>query len=113
MRHPHGTFCWMDIYLPDPEKGKAFYNGLFGWEWTDVPMGGTEMSYTMFNLDGKSVGAMGPSMPGMYPEGVPPCWLSYMATDGIDATVSPRCRQRPGGPDAGPLRRFPVLVASH
>ena len=88
MRHPHGTFCWMDIYLPDPEKGKAFYNGLFGWEWTDVPMGGTEMSYTMFNLDGKSVGAMGPTMPGMYPEGVPPCWLSYMATDDIDATVA-------------------------
>ena len=87
MGHPHGTFCWMDIYLPDPEKGKAFYKGMFGWDWTDVPMGDTGMSYTMFNLDGKSVGAMGPAMPGMFPEGVPPTWFSYIATDDLGATA--------------------------
>ena len=87
MQHPHGTFCWMDIYLPDPERGKTFYNAMFGWEWTDVPMGDTGSSYTMFNLDGKSVGAMGPEMPDMFPEGVPPMWFSYLATDDMDATV--------------------------
>lgn len=87
MKHPHGTFCWMDIYLPDPERGKTFYNGMFGWEWSDVPMGDTGMTYTMFNLDGKTVGAMGPSMPGMFPEGVPPVWFSYIATDDIEATA--------------------------
>ena len=87
MQHPHGTFCWMDIYLPDPERGKAFYSNMFGWEWTDVPMGGSGMSYTMFSLDGKTVGALGSQMPGMFPEGVPPCWFSYIATDNLDATA--------------------------
>ncbi len=87
MSHPHGTFCWMDIYLPDPDRGKAFYHGLFGWDSTDVPMGGSGMMYTVFNLNGKNVGAMGPQMPGMYPDGVPPCWLSYLATDDLDHTA--------------------------
>ena len=60
---------------------------MFGWEWTDVPMGDSGMSYTMFNLDGKTVAALGPQMPGMFPEGAPPCWNPYIATDDVDATV--------------------------
>jgi len=87
VKHPHGTFCWIDIYLPDQDRGKAFYGALFGWEWTDVPMGDMGMLYTMFNLDGKTVGAMGPAMPGMLPEGVPPHWFSYIATDDLDSTA--------------------------
>ena len=87
MKHPHGTFCWMDIYLPDPERGKAFYSDLFGWDWTDVPMGDSGMSYTMFSLDGKSVAAVGQQMPGMLPDGAPPCWFSYIATDDLDKTA--------------------------
>ena len=87
MQHPHGTFCWMDIYLPDPGRGKAFYSAMFGWDWTDVPMGDSGMAYTMFNLDGKSVGALGPQMPGMFPEGAPPCWVSYIATDDLNASA--------------------------
>ena len=87
MKHPHGTFCWMDIYLPDPDRGKTFYSDLFGWEWVDTPMGDTGMTYTVFNLNGKSVGAMGPAMPGMLPEGVPPHWFSYLATDNLDGTA--------------------------
>lgn len=87
MKHPSGTFCWMDIYLPDQDKGKAFYGGLFGWDWTDVPMGDSGMLYTVFNLNGKSVGALGPEMPGMLPEGVPPHWFSYLATDDLDSTA--------------------------
>ncbi len=87
MKHPSGTFCWMDIYLPDQDRGKAFYGGLFGWDWTDVPMGDSGMLYTVFNLNGKSVGALGPEMPGMLPEGVPPHWFSYLATDDLDSTA--------------------------
>ena len=87
MKHPHGTFCWADIYLPDPDRGKAFYGGLFGWDWTDTPMGDSGMLYTMFSLDGKSVAALGPQMPGMFPEGMPPCWFSYIATDDLDETA--------------------------
>lgn len=85
--YPHGTFCWMDIYLPDQDRGKAFYGGLFGWEWTDWPMGDSGMLYTMFSLDGKSVGAMGPAMHGVLPEGVPPHWLSYLAVDDLNGTA--------------------------
>lgn len=77
----------MDIYLPDPDQGKAFYSAMFGWEWTEVPMGDSGMSYTTFSLAGKSVGALGPQMPGMLPEGVPPHWFSYIATDDLHQTA--------------------------
>ena len=87
MKHPHGTFCWMDIYLPDPGRGKAFYGALFGWGSTDVPMGDSGMSYTKFDLHGKSVGGLGPEMPGMLPDGVPPHWFSYLAVGDLDGTT--------------------------
>lgn len=86
MRHPHGTFSWMDIALPDPDRGKAFYSAMFGWEWTDVPAP-HNMTWTIFNQDGKSVAGLWAEQPGMRPEGVPPYWNSYIATTDLDATA--------------------------
>lgn len=36
---PAGTPAWIDIMVPDLEKGAAFYGGLFGW---DVKLGPPE-----------------------------------------------------------------------
>ena len=33
-----GNPIWFDLVTPDPDGSKAFYSGLFGWEWADVPM---------------------------------------------------------------------------
>lgn len=33
-----GNPIWFDLATPDPQGAKAFYTGLFVWEWADVPM---------------------------------------------------------------------------
>ena len=70
-----GTFCWVELGTTDGEAAKKFYTDLFGWGFTDNPMG-SSMVYTMLKRDGKDVGGlykMGPEM-----KGVPPNWLSYV-----------------------------------
>ena len=51
-----GTFCWIDLSTSDSESAKAFYGGLFGWEFRDddIP-GGT---YTMCFAQGDDVAAI-------------------------------------------------------
>jgi predicted enzyme related to lactoylglutathione lyase len=38
-RYPGGTFCWVDLGTDDAPGAKAFYGGLFGWEFDDLPTG--------------------------------------------------------------------------
>jgi uncharacterized protein len=33
--YPDGTFCWVDLGTNDAGGAKAFYGGLFGWEFED------------------------------------------------------------------------------
>ncbi len=52
-----GLFCWTDLATSDAEGAKAFYNGLFGWEAEDMPMG-EGMFYSMLKKNGHYVGAL-------------------------------------------------------
>ena len=73
------TFVHTELNTTDVEKAKTFYGKLFDWTLQDVPMG--DMTYTVINVDGKSVGGMLTNpMPG-----VPSFWLSYVLVDDIDA----------------------------
>ena len=56
-RHEHGTFSWTDLSTPDAEASKAFYGGLFDWEFEDnpIPEGGV---YVMAKLGGRAAAAM-------------------------------------------------------
>ena len=36
-RYPDGSFCWIDLGTTDVEGAKAFYGGLLGWEFEDLP----------------------------------------------------------------------------
>lgn len=85
-KYPDYTFSWIDISTPDPEAGKKFYCGLFGWDYKDEPAGDAGV-YTMFSLHGKSVAGLSGMPPGM-PEGVPGYWTSYATTYDIEATAA-------------------------
>jgi uncharacterized protein len=87
-KFPHGTFSWADVGTYDTEKGKAFYMELFGWDKDEVPMGG-DMTYTMFKLDGETVAALSPMLPGAAEQGIPPAWTNYITVDDVDALVDP------------------------
>jgi uncharacterized protein len=76
-----GTFSWTDLATTDPERAKAFYQGLFGWEAEDVPAGAAP--YTMLRIGGRDVAAL-------YGRGdiQHPAWLSYVTVEGADAAAA-------------------------
>jgi uncharacterized protein len=84
-RYEHGTFSWTDLSTPDAEASKAFYGGLFDWEFEDnpIPEGGV---YVMAKLGGRSAGAMFESSERH------PAWASYVTVDDADA-ITERARE--------------------
>jgi uncharacterized protein len=78
-----GTVAWVDIASKDVEAAKGFYSKLFNWQPQTIPdpqAGG----YTFWMLNGKMVGALGPTMSEQQP---PSAWTVYFATDDADATA--------------------------
>jgi len=82
-----GTFCWVEVGTSDGEAAKKFYTELFGWDFTDNPIG-PGMVYTMLKQDGKDVGALYQLMPEMTAQGIPPHWLSYVSVTSADETAT-------------------------
>ena len=83
--YPDAVFAWVDLSTNDTEAAKAFYTGLFGWEYDDMPLGDFGF-YTMYQIDGHNVAGMGPMPPDM--EGVPPFWSSYVKHSDVDSIAA-------------------------
>jgi uncharacterized protein len=76
-----GTFSWVDLSTPDAEGAKAFYGGLFGWDFRDdeIPGGGV---YTMCLREGDEVGAI-------IEQGAQPAhWNNYVSVASADETAA-------------------------
>ncbi|MCH9733167.1 MAG: VOC family protein [Actinomycetia bacterium] len=84
--YTQGTPNWIDLQTTDQGAAKRFYTSLFGWSYDDSPMpqGGV---YSMATLNGQTVAAIAP-MPPNAPDGMPPMWNTYIASDDVDATVA-------------------------
>ena len=111
-RYPDGTFCWVDLGTVDPAAAKAFYGGLLGWEFDDLPTG-DKGTYTICRLDGKAVA-------GLYDRAEETGWGSYIKVDDVDRAAG-RARElgaqvlvepfdAPGG-GRGPTGRDPPGAA--
>ena len=81
-----GSFCWVELGTTDNEAAKNFYTQLFGWEAEDHPMG-PDGVYTITKLEGKDVGGLYKLTPDMLAQGVPPHWMSYVASANADETA--------------------------
>ncbi len=92
--HAPGTFCWAELATPDSQAGKRFYTELFGWSFEEQPIGEGQF-YTMFNVGGRQVAAAYQQTPETTAPGVPPHWLSYVATDSADRSTT-RARELGG-----------------
>lgn len=86
-KYPDGLFSWVDLSTSDQEGAKAFYGGLFGWEFDDRPIS-EGMVYTMCLIDGYSVAGIGPLPPDLQAQGVPPNWASYVKHDDADTIAA-------------------------
>jgi predicted enzyme related to lactoylglutathione lyase len=85
--YPDGVFCWIDLMTTDVAGAKAFYGGLFGWEYDDQPIDGGGV-YTMAQIEGKNVSGMGEMQPEMQEQGMPPVWSSYVKHSDVDAVAA-------------------------
>jgi predicted enzyme related to lactoylglutathione lyase len=78
--YENGRPCWVDATSTDMAASQVFYEGLFGWQLTDL--GEETGHYTMCDHKGKRVAALSPRMDG---DTAPPHWNTYLATDDIEA----------------------------
>ena len=85
--YPLGAPCWFELGTTDQAAAKQFYGQLFGWSINDSPMG-PDQYYTMFEMDGASVGAAYSLAPKTLEQGVVPQWGVYFATPDVDETAS-------------------------
>ena len=80
----HGTLCWADLSTRDPERAKAFYSGLLGWQ---IAPGEKDPSGYLHIKNGEHfIGGMPPAK--FCQPGVPPHWLAYFLVDDVDATAN-------------------------
>ncbi|KIZ14899.1 VOC family protein [Streptomyces natalensis] len=76
-----GSPCWLDLGARDVESEAAFYRAVFDWQ--AAPYSEEPDGYTLFRLDGKVVGAVGP----LTEAGARPAWTIYFNTPDADATI--------------------------
>ncbi|MEO8687380.1 MAG: VOC family protein [Solirubrobacteraceae bacterium] len=84
--HPPATISWTDLETTDQDGAKAFYGGLFGWEYEDMPVG-EHGTYSMAKLNGRSAAAMSGQRPEDTERGVPPHWNVYVTVEDVVATA--------------------------
>ena len=73
-------FVHLELSTSDVAAAKAFYSGLFGWEFIDNDMGGG-MIYSTFKPSSGPGGGLF-SMPGM-----PTFWLAYVGVEDINVST--------------------------
>jgi predicted enzyme related to lactoylglutathione lyase len=81
--HAPGTISWADLATNDQEAAKAFYGGLFGWEFEDMPAG-EGVVYSMARLRGQYAAAVSPQQEQEAAQGVPPHWNVYVTVEDVD-----------------------------
>jgi predicted enzyme related to lactoylglutathione lyase len=85
--YPDGVFNWVDLATSDAAGAKAFYAGLFGWEFDDRP---TDIGtvYTMCQIEGKNAAGLSAMSPDLLNAGIPPHWASYVKHSDVDAVAA-------------------------
>lgn len=85
MQHAPGTFCWIELMTTDAPGAKTFYSELFGWQANDTPIGPDQV-YTIYTLNGKSVGASFQKDERM--QQVPTHWACYISVASADESAA-------------------------
>jgi uncharacterized protein len=97
-----GGIVWEDARLGDVEAGRAFYTGVFGWQYGPVP--GLDLAdYGTFGSAERPLGGLGGMMGA--PEGTPSHWLIYFGT--ADAAAAIKTVQELGGQVLRPAEDTP------
>ncbi|MFD3681374.1 VOC family protein [Streptomyces sp. NPDC058613] len=93
-----GSPNWLDLGSPDVPAATAFYGAVFGWRF--APAGPDTGGYGFFQVDGKTVAAIGQ----LTEEGASSAWMLHFMTPDVRATAA---AVRAGG---GTVRMEPMDV---
>jgi predicted enzyme related to lactoylglutathione lyase len=80
----HGHFHWNELLTRNVEGAKKFYGETIGWTFNAMPM--PEGAYWLAMYGAQPVAGLFPLSSPQY-DGVPECWMSYLAVDDVDARV--------------------------
>jgi uncharacterized protein len=80
-----GNFCWTELFVEDPARGKGFYGELFGWGAREMPM--PEGPYYLLDRGGKLVAGI-TKMPALAKAvGTPAHWLNHVFVADVNEAV--------------------------
>jgi uncharacterized protein len=82
----HGHFHWNELLARNIEGAKDFYAKAIGWSYQPMAMA-DGATYWLAMLDGQPVAGMFPIDRPEF-DGMPECWMSYLAVDDVDARVN-------------------------
>ncbi|MGZ4549029.1 MAG: VOC family protein [Blastococcus sp.] len=99
-----GALVWNEAAVDDPEAARAFYGGVFGFQFNEVP--GAD-GYTVFTTDDRPLGGLGGHQPGS-PKGWTTCF-SVASTDDAVAAVEAGGGTVITEPADTPFGRFAVV----
>jgi|694.fasta_scaffold10416_1 predicted enzyme related to lactoylglutathione lyase len=104
-----GEFCWYELATTNVKAAKDFYNKVFGWEYTEYPMG--DMTYTMIKKDKEFAGIW--PIPKDQEKHIPPHWIAYILVDNLDQSLEKAKKNgativKPAT-QAGDMGRFAVI----
>ena len=79
------TLCWAENMTNDLEKSKAFYQGLFNWTTSEMPLGENGVYHLLGNTPETWCCGMMQITPEM--GATPPNWLAYFQVEDLAATI--------------------------
>ncbi|WP_434615698.1 VOC family protein [Arthrobacter sp. A5] len=85
--YAQGTPCWVDLSSTDVDGARAFYAGIFGWEYAANVMS-PEMTYYLATKNSGNVAGLSQQMPEMAASGIPSNWTTYLAVDNVDEAAA-------------------------
>ena len=104
----HGKFVWFELLTQEIDKAMSFYDGLFGWRSSRVPMGDNE-PYSMIHNGDQAIGGYRKG-----PQGVRSHWVSYLSVPDVDAShraaVAAGCRIMMAPTNFSPVGRAAAIA---
>lgn len=82
----HGALCWNELHTRDYDAARAFYAAVFGYEYQDVSAEGMVYATLQRVSDRKDIGGVHHDLD--LPAGAPDHWLTWFASDDVDATTA-------------------------
>lgn len=83
-----GQNVWFDLMTTDIEGAKRFYSDVIGWKTEQWKDGDPNMPYTMWSVDGESLGGLMALPEEARKAGAPPHWMAYTVVEDVDASAN-------------------------